>query len=152
MAKWFYYNESGEKIEVTGGQLKGLAKAGMITPDTVVETGEGKSGPARRVKGLTFLATIQSEATQPEEMQSETFSITLPTKSSNAPSPFSAPVPDAPSPFSATINTPAREREEKNQTCRRTAYRNVIPSEQWYPHVAIVSTQLFVVRKRCFLP
>ena len=34
MSKWFYYNESGEKIEVTGGQLKGLAKTGMITPDT----------------------------------------------------------------------------------------------------------------------
>jgi len=54
MAKWFYYNESGEKIEVTGGQLKGLAKAGMITPDTVIETEEGKSAPARKVKGLTF--------------------------------------------------------------------------------------------------
>ena len=48
MAKWFYYNESGEKIEVTGGQLKGLAKAGMITPDTIVETEEGN--PHRRGK------------------------------------------------------------------------------------------------------
>jgi hypothetical protein len=48
MAKWFYYNESNEKIEVTGGQLKGLAKAGMITPDTIVETEEGKTAPVRR--------------------------------------------------------------------------------------------------------
>jgi len=62
MAKWFYYNESGEKVEVTGGQLKGLAKAGMITPDTIVETEEGKSSPARRVKGLTFAETIQPES------------------------------------------------------------------------------------------
>jgi len=54
MAKWFYYNESGEKVEVTGGQLKGLAKAGIVTPDTIVETEEGKSAPARKVKGLTF--------------------------------------------------------------------------------------------------
>ena len=36
MATWHYYNEKGEKITVTGGQLKGLAKAGLITPETVV--------------------------------------------------------------------------------------------------------------------
>jgi hypothetical protein len=54
MSNWFYYNEKGEKISVTGGQLKGLAKAGVITPDTIVETEEGKSAPARKVKGLTF--------------------------------------------------------------------------------------------------
>jgi hypothetical protein len=30
MSNWFYYNEKGEKIAVTGGQLKGLAKAGQI--------------------------------------------------------------------------------------------------------------------------
>ena len=41
--------------------MKGLAKAGMITPDTIVETEEGKSAPARKVKGLTFGETIQSE-------------------------------------------------------------------------------------------
>ena len=68
MAKWFYYNESGEKIEVTGGQLKGLAKAGTITPDTVVETEEGKSAPARKVKGLTFVAVL-SETVSPEMTQ-----------------------------------------------------------------------------------
>jgi len=54
MAKWFYYNENGDKIEVTGGQLKGLAKAGMITPGTLVETEDGKKAPAKKVKGLTF--------------------------------------------------------------------------------------------------
>jgi hypothetical protein len=56
MAKWHYYNESGDKIEVTGGQLKGLAKAGMITPDTIVETEDGKKARAGKVKGLTFIA------------------------------------------------------------------------------------------------
>jgi len=67
MAKWFYHNGNGEKIEVTGGQLKGLAKAGMITPDTIVETEEGKTAPARKVKGLTFGETIQpsAESAQP---------------------------------------------------------------------------------------
>ena len=64
MSTWYYYNEDGNKIEVTGGQLKELAKQGMVTRDTIVETEEGKSGPARRVKGLAFL-----EATQPESGQ-----------------------------------------------------------------------------------
>jgi len=61
MATWYYYNESGDKIEVTGGQLKGLAKAGMITPDTTVETEEGKTVPARKIKGLTFAETVPNE-------------------------------------------------------------------------------------------
>ena len=65
MAKWFYYNESGDKIEVTGGQLKGLAKAGMITPGTMVETEDSKTAPARKVKGLTFGETPQSEMSSP---------------------------------------------------------------------------------------
>ena len=54
MAKWFYYNEQGDKIEVTGGQLKWLAKNGKITPGTLVETEDGKKAPAKKVKGLTF--------------------------------------------------------------------------------------------------
>ena len=70
MAKWFYYNEGGEKIEITGGQLKGLAKAGMITPDTIVETEEGKSAPARKIKGLTFVEVVQSQAEESESSQS----------------------------------------------------------------------------------
>jgi len=67
MTNWYYYNEQGEKIAVTGGQLKGLAKAGLITPDTIVETEEGKSAPARKVKGLTFAETVQSETVPPIE-------------------------------------------------------------------------------------
>jgi len=65
MAKWFYYNENNEKIEVTGGQLKGLAKAGVITPETMIETEDGKTAPARRVKGLTFVETSQLETLPP---------------------------------------------------------------------------------------
>ncbi|MDR0328793.1 MAG: ankyrin repeat domain-containing protein [Planctomycetaceae bacterium] len=68
MAKWFYNNENGEKIEVTGGQLKGLAKAGQITPDTIVETEDGKTAPARKVKGLTFVEAIPPEK-QPTESE-----------------------------------------------------------------------------------
>jgi ankyrin repeat protein len=70
MAKWFYYNAKGEKIEVTGGQLKGLAKTGMITPDTIVETEDGKTAPARRVKGLTF-AELSAAAVPDNNTQAE---------------------------------------------------------------------------------
>jgi len=75
MAKWFYYKESGEKVEVTDGQLKGLAKAGMITPNTVVEIEEGKSAPARKVKGLTFGDTRQSESTAENSFTDEHMAI-----------------------------------------------------------------------------
>ena len=60
MTTWFYINENGEKIEVTGGQLKGLAKAGRITPETMVGTEGGKTAPARKVKGLKFATPAQS--------------------------------------------------------------------------------------------
>ena len=72
MANWFYYDGNGQKQgPVTGGQLKGLAKAGMITPETVVETEEGKTAPARKVKGLTFVEAGQIEA--PSQIESSTF-------------------------------------------------------------------------------
>ena len=61
MANWYYYNESGEKIEVTGGQLKELAKTGMITPETIVETEDGKKARAGKVKGLTFAKSETEE-------------------------------------------------------------------------------------------
>jgi len=61
MSTWYYYDTDGQKQgPVTGGQLKGLAKAGQITPETVVETEEGKTALARKVKGLTFLGATQS--------------------------------------------------------------------------------------------
>jgi len=70
MANWFYYDIDGQKQgPYNGGQLKWLAKNGKITPDTVVETEEGKTAPARKVKGLTFIAaqneTVQLESPQP---------------------------------------------------------------------------------------
>jgi len=62
MSTWYYYDNDGCKQgPVSGGQLKGLAKAGMITPETMVETEEGKTAPARKVKGLTFGGAIQSQ-------------------------------------------------------------------------------------------
>ena len=89
MSKWFYYNENGEKIEVTGGQLKGLAKAGMITPDTIVETEEGKTAPARKVKGLTFVKSTPAQpALTPPSVATESYGVAPPPSPSVAPNPF----------------------------------------------------------------
>ena len=124
MSKWFYYNEQGEKIEITGGQLKGLAKTGWITPDTIVETAEGKTAPARRVKGLTFLTAKQSEMVTPESVTPETesygLSQTPPPAEENSSvlllpeknNPFTAALPVEASPFTANPFTEERPSTE----------------------------------------
>ena len=64
MSTWYYYDSNGQKQgPITGGQLKGLAKTGRITSDTIVETEHGKKARAGKVKGLTF---IMPEATHSE--------------------------------------------------------------------------------------
>jgi len=47
---------------VSGGRLKGLAKTGLITPETVIEHESGKSVLAGKVRGLTFVQTATSDA------------------------------------------------------------------------------------------
>jgi ankyrin repeat protein len=54
MANWSYYDSNGDKITVSGKELKELARTGKITPGTMVESPEGKSAPAKKVKGLVF--------------------------------------------------------------------------------------------------
>jgi len=62
MSTWYYYDKDGQKQgPITGGQLKGLAKTGQISPETVVETEGGKTSPARKVSGLTFMEVAPSE-------------------------------------------------------------------------------------------
>ena len=58
MTKWYYYDTNGQKQGlITSGQLKELAKAGIITSETIIETEDGKTAPAARVKGLTFASS-----------------------------------------------------------------------------------------------
>lgn len=54
MTNWHYYNKKGDKITVTGKELKELALRGLITQGTMVETEDGKQAPAIKVKGLAF--------------------------------------------------------------------------------------------------
>jgi hypothetical protein len=61
MAVWHYYNENGDKITVTGKELKELARSGKITPGTMIVTEDGKTAPAKQVKGLKFSGTVQSK-------------------------------------------------------------------------------------------
>jgi hypothetical protein len=70
---WYCTNKKGEKIRLTGGELKGLCKTGRITPETIIETEDGRKVPAGKVKGLTF--AVPEVAPPPE------------------PSPFAAPLP-----------------------------------------------------------
>jgi len=63
MPTWFYYDDSGQKNgPITVGQLQDLAKQGVITPETTVETDTGVSASAGKVNGLTFLGAITSSA------------------------------------------------------------------------------------------
>jgi hypothetical protein len=87
MSTWYYTNEKGERVCVTGGQLKGLAKTGLITPDTIVETENGKTARAGKVKGLTFLTATPLVPTPPVE--SEIYGLASPPTS-----PFTASVPE----------------------------------------------------------
>jgi hypothetical protein len=54
MSTWYYINENGEKIAVTGRELKQLAQQGSITLETAIETEDGKIVSAGKVKGLMF--------------------------------------------------------------------------------------------------
>ena len=61
---WYYYDADGQKKgPVTAGQLKGLAEWGSITLETIIETEEGKTARAGKVKGLTFGVSAEGTAT-----------------------------------------------------------------------------------------
>lgn len=69
MANWFYFNPSGEKIgPITSTALKNLAKQGLITPETVIENGNGRSSIAGNVNGLTFPESPPTPLTEPSSL------------------------------------------------------------------------------------
>ena len=64
MANWHYYNEDREKVgPIISKQLKKLAKHGIVLPETVIETDDGRIGLARDVQGLVFGDSMPLKAT-----------------------------------------------------------------------------------------
>ena len=77
----------------------------MITRDTIVETEEGKTAPARKVKGLTFLATAQPESPIAEEIYGLASSVELSSSTASvsevSENPFVTALPVSDNPFAA---------------------------------------------------
>ncbi|MDO4630391.1 MAG: CD225/dispanin family protein [Planctomycetia bacterium] len=57
MTQWYYYI-NGVKHISSASELKNLALEGRITPQTVIETPDGKRALAKYIKGLTFSNSI----------------------------------------------------------------------------------------------
>ena len=145
---WYYTNEKGEKISVTGGQLKWLAKNGKITPETIVETESGKTAPAGKVKGLTFIAPGATASEAPPPPKSSPFSaamqetvptpvatlsvsanpftasmpvVTPPTMAKPADNPFTASIPTASQTIPQSVSVLVAENSEDKKSLLRKA-------------------------------
>ena len=74
MAKWYYFNESNEKIgPVRGRDLKQLVQEGTVTQNTRVEDENGRIAFAKNVTGLPF-----HEMTKPDAVPSKLSTVMLP--------------------------------------------------------------------------
>jgi len=59
MANWYYYDDNGQKHgPVRGRQLKSLARQGIITAETFLETEEGQVILAGKAAGLNFTEAV----------------------------------------------------------------------------------------------
>lgn len=54
MAKWFYYDNMGQKIETDSEGLKNLAENGIISSMTIIESQDGRQVTADKIKGLVI--------------------------------------------------------------------------------------------------
>jgi glucan-binding YG repeat protein len=55
MANWYYYAKSGQKQgTITTAELKMLAMQGVLSLDSIVENGNGRSSAAGEINGLIF--------------------------------------------------------------------------------------------------
>jgi len=62
--RYFYYNDEGEKRGgFSGKEIKALAKSGLIKPDTVIETEDGKKYKAVGIGGVEFGSEEKKEST-----------------------------------------------------------------------------------------
>jgi molecular chaperone GrpE (heat shock protein) len=69
MPNWFYYDDGGQKLgPITDKQLQELAVSGKVTRATKLETEDGKTGPAEKLKGL-FPESVPPEPAALESIQ-----------------------------------------------------------------------------------
>ncbi|MBO7678417.1 MAG: CD225/dispanin family protein [Thermoguttaceae bacterium] len=70
MPNWFYYDATGTKQgPINNAQLKALARSGIITPQTKLETDTGQSGNAGQIRGLFSVPEPNPFAAGPEPTQ-----------------------------------------------------------------------------------
>lgn len=97
MAKWYYYNENGERVgPIRGRELIRFVQKETITQETFIEDETGRIDLAKNVKGLKFPETTQSQPTPP--LEPNPFTDAPPTE----PNPFAIPEPKA-EPHSADV-------------------------------------------------
>ena len=130
MTNFYYYNENGDKISVTGKHLKLLAENGHITPETIIENENGKQAPAGKVKGLTFAETLPGWIYEPALPTAPQSSVPVPPIEAD---PFTAPVPVERNPFTAAAQpvkadslTTAKIRQALWEADRRTTERQTL--------------------------
>lgn len=66
--EFYYYEGDQRRGPVNAEQLKAMAKNGIITPDTIIESG-GKRLPASKIVGLVFYAPPQKKPSDPKSNQ-----------------------------------------------------------------------------------
>ena len=60
MANWHYYNDNSDKIGVTGNELKELARTGVITRDTIVETDATDSDRSLKHRSIRCMCVMRT--------------------------------------------------------------------------------------------
>jgi len=132
MSTFYYYDNDGQKQgPVTSKQLKGLAQEGQITPETIIESEEGMTSPARQMKSLTFDTAASQETTPPAQNpftasvpDDNPFSAPAPAVANSAPAtnnPFSAPAP-------ATSGFPQKDALKSFFGTVKSAFQKTAPS------------------------
>ena len=72
MAKYFYYNDKGEKKGAfSGREIKAMAKGGLINPNTMIETEDGKRYTANGIGGVEFGNSQKNEPSKPPKISGD---------------------------------------------------------------------------------
>ena len=123
MAYWYYYNNNDEKIgPVSATTLKELVQQGLVTRETKIENGNGRSALAGSINGLTFPDTI------PPQPEISPFAEPNPFASpAVAPAnPFALPVHDVTNPFAVSNVPMSALSTQQSHQAKDTTGRKVI--------------------------